>query len=881
MSRSRQFHISPYKPLTVKPSAGGKLMSNLSPDTAGIYNYTVKRDFRRVLDKEVRSEGYDYFWPNTSIPLGQQPFPNYPAVNEPITLEIMARQPNGRTAIIVGTPTTLFRYFALDNGAYFEGDGTPAEYYQNEGQPGTPYYDDNPGIWLVIGTGFSPNAQRWEAINTNGYLVLNNGVDLMVTYRVEEFEVRPIYEMREAGIASVGNIALDNSGLLVCADISEIDEAELVNILSLISSNGITASQAGSYGPSPFNATLVAGTVTSANPIFNLGSVGQTITFVNGISATINGYLTPTTVAVTNATDTVNPGIPFFLINPGTIDYTVVASAPIFDNTMAGRKIVWDDSGATVTITAFIDSTHVVVNSNSSIPAGTFGLNNPAAYAPYTDQNFISRIQYRIIWCMEPDEPRRFAAVVPGTILIGSNSLKLQYPALSFQELVGQQITILGAGVNAGNLTATLEFLAPDGMTCILDAVASTSVTNAGVQAADATGSLAGFMDLQDDGSPIIGMLSLLGYLVVYKDTAIMLGQYTGTIGSVFNFNGLNKYTGSKTLYYRYTLIKISAGGQDFHVFAGRNSFYRFDLVNQEPIEVETGEVCKNIFFNSVQLLPPGTDNVGVFAADNPITKQVFFCFPKGPGLDKALIYDYFTGQVNTTSAAYTAAAAVKRPVTGIQTGASEDWFIMGTSNGMVVKYGLTDTMPFISGGITCTQAGNTMTASAPFFSSDLVIGRSIQFPDLSVVNVVGYISPTQITVGGPAKTRVATQFSVISALWHRIGQPYDSVLASGLESFGKNFGEKDIEAWVLTLAGESPNSTLLFELIGGTSPSKTAVLGSRLFTNAEVQNAVGMLFRQNYFADRITVSGMNNPLEIVQRVLNIAGVDSRAFTER
>lgn len=856
-------------------------MSNLSPDTAGIYNYTVKRDFRRVLDKEVRSEGYDYFWPNTSIPLGQQPFPNYPAVNEPITLEIMARQPNGRTAFIAGTPTTLFRYFALDNGAYYTGDGTPAEYYEDEGQPGTPYYDDNPGIWIVIGKGFSPNAQRWEALNTNGYLVLNNGVDLMVTYRVEEFSVRPIYEMREAGIASVGNIALDNSGLLVCADISEIQSDQLVNLLSNISSNGVMASLAGSYGPSPFNATLIGGTVTAASAIFSPASVGQTITFVNGISATINAYISPTVVGVNDGADTVNPGIPFFLINPGTADFTVVASAPIFDNTMVGRTITWDGSGATTTITSFVDSTHVVVSSNSPVPAGTFALNNPAAYAPYTDQNFINRIQYRIIWCMEPDEPRRFAAIVPGSINAASNSLKLQYPALSFQELVGQQITILGAGVNAGNLTATLEFLAPDGMTCILDAVASTTVTNAGVQAADATGSLEGFMDLQDDGSAIIGMLSLLGYLVVYKDTAIMLGQYTGTIGSVFNFNGQNKYTGSKTLYYRYTLIKISAGGQDFHVFAGRNSFYRFDLVNQEPIEVETGEVCKNIFFDSVQLLPEGTDNIGVFAADNPITKQVFFCFPNGPGPDKALIYDYFTGQASTTSAAYTAAAAIKRPAAGIQTGASEDWFVMGTSNGMVVRYGLTDTKPFRSGAITCTQAGNTLTASAGFFTSDMVIGRSVQFPDLSVVNVVGYISPTQITVGGPAKARAATTFSIISAAWHRIGQPYDSVIASGIDSFGKTFGEKDIEAWVLKLSGKSPDSALLFELIGGTSPSETSVLGSRVFTNAQVQNAVGMLFRQNYFGDRITVSGMNNPLEIVQRVLNIAGVDSRAFTQR
>ena len=189
------------QPIEIRPSAGGRLMTGASSEAAGIANWTIKRDFRRDLDGEVRSEGCDQFAPDPSNPA-------QPATNgEPITLIAMVRQPNGRAAVVVGTKTTLYRYFGLDNGAYFE-DG-----YIEAG-----YFDDNPGNWITIGGGFSTSGRRWEALSINGYLVLNNAADLPLTYRVEELEARPIHELREQGIASVGTIA-EHDGILVCGDI--------------------------------------------------------------------------------------------------------------------------------------------------------------------------------------------------------------------------------------------------------------------------------------------------------------------------------------------------------------------------------------------------------------------------------------------------------------------------------------------------------------------------------------------------------------------------------------------------------------------------------------------------------------------------------------
>lgn len=1003
-------------------------MSYPSRDSVGVFNYRVKRDWRRLQDREIRAEGYDFFWPNTSLDLGDQPYPAAPSTNEPITLICEAIQPNGRRAIVAGTPTTLYRYFALDNGAYYTGDGTPQAYYTESG-PDTPYYDDNPGVWLVIGQGFSPVAQRWEAVSLNGWLILNNGVDLPVTYRVQDFNVLPIYEMRESGIASVGNITVSND-LLLCADISEISNniptnlpissgaitgtlasgvvtssqafftpswvglliqfqqgttttitgytdsshvtvadttdaistgqpftlfepnppTALTTLLSNLSSGTTTAAQAGNYGPSPFDATMTGGIVTASIPFFNSGMIGKILMFLDATQGTIINYLSPTQVQVDNLSDVVNPGQPFWLDTPGTVDYTVVASAPFFTAAMVGQFIIWP-SGDVRTITQFVDSEHVVVDSNAPVGSSVFSVNNPAAYAPYTDQTNISRIQYRILNGV-PGEPRRWASSAPASIVSGSVNLAFQYPMVSLQELIGQQIIILGAGILGGNLAATLISLDEASMNAVIDTPAITTVVNSPVQAFDTVGSLVSYTDLQDDGSAILGMLDLLGTLVVYKDTAIFVGSYVGQAGNVFNFNGNTVYRGSKTLHYRYTLVRLSTGGTDFHIFAGRNSFYRFDLITQEPTEVKESELCKNLFFDNVgipmtpgqELVPAGqmygvvtiptlpntayyyipgasetslqngtqsitataefiaqgysvtingtsgqpvtaslrlTNNIGVYAADNPITKEVFFCFPMTSAGDKALRFDYLTQTISTTSAAYTACCAVKRPASGIQVGPTEDWFVMGLQDGTVVRYGLTDTQPFNGGPVTASQSGTTVTANAPIFTADLVIGRSIQWSDQSVVNVVAYVSPTQVTVGASV-SRAADTFAIVPGIWHRTGQAYDSILESGLESFGTTFGEKALEAITVMLASQSPDTNLLLEVLGTINPNrKVTVLGSKLFTDLEITNTIGMLFYQNWYADRLTVSGVNNPCELIERLYNIAGIDSKAFIQR
>lgn len=933
-----------FRPITVKPKQGGKLMTAVSSEECGLYNYRRKLDWRRVMDAEWRAEGYDGFRPNVSIPLGQQPYPNYPDTDEPVTLVTMARQPNGRTAIIAATPTTIYRYFSLEDGAYFEGTGANA-YFEESGVD-APYFDDDPGEWLVIGTGFSTSGKRWQAVNINGYLVLNNQVDLPVTYRVEEYEVVPIYELREAGIASVGCIA-EYNGILMVGDVSEIHDDKLVEIMTPTDSGAVTASQTGSFFSGLMTATLTGNDVVATGAVFNFSHIGKTIRFLDGTARVITAVTSDTEATVGGDAYTISPGLPFYLLttvtesgsitatvaanvitasaaifdpahlglrirlgdvtrivanvtgvttavadgDPLTIttptnfsifgeEFIVTASAAIFTTDMVGLQLIWD-TGETREIVSFISDTKVVVDNDAAIASGGFSITNPDAYAPFTDQTYINRIQYRVAWSM-PDEPRRWAASVPGSITAGSNVITLDYPALSFEQ--GQEIIINGAGINGGNLTATILFISQANMKLTIDEFAATTIADTEVQQFDAVGSIVSFDDLQDDGSGIINMLELRGVLVIHKDTSIFLGLYNGPVEGPFTFRqayGSQKEAApasGKTLFYKHSLINVNG---EYQLYAGRNSFYRFDLTTETPSEFLPFEFCKDVFFGNVTL--EQTDLI--FAADNVLTKEIFLCFPSQTD-DKALRYDYFQGTVATTSAGFTAAASIKRPVSGgILVGASQDWFIMGTSAGAVLRYGLVDANVVSSGNVTATQAGTTITANAAIFSAEHV-GRTILFNGDILVHIAEYVSPTVVTAG-LAQNVTARTFRILPAIWNRAGEEYDSVLECGLEGFGNEFNEKTLDSFVPLLASgsdryPSPDGALEVEVLGARNTAEgAAVLGSTTLASPKTENLVPVFFVQNYFGDRLTVSGRNNPCQLVGRIYNIDGVNSRSFIRR
>ena len=132
-------------------------------------------------------------------------------------------------------------------------------------------------------------------------------------------------------------------------------------------------------------------------------------------------------------------------------------------------------------------------------------------------------------------------------------------------------------------------------------------------------------------------------------------------------------------MYYKNTLVNVDG---KYHVYAGRNGFYRFDLQNRQPKELAVMDLCSDIFFDSPDVNIGNSDKI--FSSFNTNTSEVWFMFPSSTD-DKAICLDTRYQTVSTTSIDVTAAASVKRPTINIQPVETEDWFVMGTSDGVLL----------------------------------------------------------------------------------------------------------------------------------------------------------------------------------------------------
>lgn len=210
----------PYQSKSVRPGDGGDLITQFSAEGVNINNYMEKLDWRREYDREVRREGHLYFKPNTSLPLGEQPYPAG-APGNPITLIGTARRPDGTTRTFAATQEEIFIYNSDDSETVYAASGPNTPVYELTGSNTPVYINTVPGTWDTVGTGYSTSGHRWEMVNVAGEVVFNNGYDLPQIYDWDNRRMRPIYELREQGIAFVGTIAEFN-GMLVLGDIAEI-----------------------------------------------------------------------------------------------------------------------------------------------------------------------------------------------------------------------------------------------------------------------------------------------------------------------------------------------------------------------------------------------------------------------------------------------------------------------------------------------------------------------------------------------------------------------------------------------------------------------------------------------------------------------------------
>ncbi len=889
-----------YTAIDCTPVHGGALMARTSAEKPGIVSYSEKRDFRRDLDEEIRAEGFDYLWPNELKSIGNQPFPYGQIAGEPITLIHHATRPNGQMALIAATPTRIWRYFTLDDGRYVLGDANGVFVL---GDANGPYFDENPGDWILIGENFVPNgpefiqvhsglvtvtqaigsnilvanaaffsasdvgkqvrldsgqiyqilsftdsthvvvngtqptaigpthfrvlsgSHRWEAITVNGWTVFNNGADLPWVYRLEWSFGRPLYELREVGVARVGTVGL-YGGILKLMDVSEIVSDKLSDNFELLDSGPTTATQIGSTYSALVTASQAAAStaVISSAAFFSAGMVSKYIRYTNGFKYKITAFTDNQHVTVDTPAPIAVSGLPFWIIDQdplsGTYSNIVTSSAGFFTADMVGLTIVWDN-GASRTITKFVNGTTVHVDSDGTIATGEFGIERRFSYGPYVFP-YVNRFQYRVMWSL-PGDPTRYGPVFLGSMGAGTYQLTLQAPQKSLH--VGDEILVVGAGAAGGNLTAKIVFISSIGKVLWLDTIAETAVTDAPISRSDAVGSMLGYEDLQDDGSAILRGIQLKTVFIILKDTSFFIARFTGNVDAPFEFSEPVPAVEHKGIHYRWTLAVVDA---EWLVYAGRSGFYRWDLTNQIPLDIKEFDLCANIFFDQATI--DNTDSI--FVANNAITRQLFFVFPSTTE-DRALVYEYKFKTCSTTSMAITAAATVKRPQSGLAVGTTEDWFVMGTAQGVVLLYGKVDKA--------LGQWNN---------SKEIYYRRG-------------------------------------SSPYSGVRSDYSSILQSGLSHFGDQFTEKDTKDFILYLASQMAGSTALapnvtFELFGTRNLAETkTLLLTYVVPQPETNNLIPFYFRAHYFQSRITVGGLDRNCRISGWAWSVSGVRSGSNIRR
>lgn len=571
-------------------TAGGQLLSqpSVSLENIGDPNYAIKVNLRRSGDQEIRQEGWVKFTPIVGQPVNAQYI-----WDGALQLNRLAEVVRGDgTRIVVGASATEIKAFNPQTAA-----------------------------WSVIGNGFSGAGTRWQVESINGYLVMNNTVDLPVYYRVGDPAVTPLYELRDVGVSAVRRITQIN-GFLFLGGITEIDSDQLNTWMTGYPNyvNTGTIAENANFAPTALQATKQFNVTTGAAALV----------------ATLPALQPPPTWWI--LIKKVDAGAGAVTTLPVVGDQTVNLAA------INDTALVWSDG---------------VSYFSKFFAGGVIPPANPYGIPP---ADIVNVIPYRTTWST-PGSPTNWAPQYGVYMTAASATLALPFATLALK--VGDLVAVLGGGPNGGTLGGDSTFPAGVPITAIAgNQVTLAESTDAGLtypltvrllRFAD-IGSVVGFYDVQGDGSAIVGMEPLSGKLQIYKETSIFIANYIAVAGSPFSF--IEKYVGYNQPLFPDAIISLN--GQ-YHLYPGQgNRFYVFDGLTG-PILFPPCDNARDFFFSGI------TNDTECWAIDNTLTKQLWFC---RPGL--VFAFDYVKNTPSVIDAQVDTAVFCKRPL------ASDDWFVIG-----------------------------------------------------------------------------------------------------------------------------------------------------------------------------------------------------------
>jgi hypothetical protein len=590
------------KSYTVRVVDGGALVTALSLENVGEKNYARKLNLRRFKDQEIRREGWQKFFGAT-----QYVFDGTESV---LRLAELVR-PNGDRVIVGASRTKLKKY------------------------------DTGTALWADISGGltFSSSGKRWQAATCNGYLILNNGVDLPVSYRVEDAAVTPIYEMRQVGIARVGRIC-EYNGFLMLGDITEI-KADQLDVWM----NGYASYSQATNSTKNANFSVVIGDHQNR---FDVTTAASTIT-------------------ATLPTLTFDQKMYFWLKKVDAGAGTVVTSPVIADEA--------------VTLSA-VNDTALVWWTGTDWAAKIFASGTIPSTDPYgTPPTSITQRKPWAVANSEYGEPTRWAPAfdsvmaaagtsvvlpfVPSTWTAGQTRVAVINGGPSGATLGGQTgyedgvlVTAIGAFVaSAMGAAITLE-VTTNGSIAYPRVVTTTRWTD--------ISTIVARYNLVGDGSEITGLDKLGELLIVSRKTGFYVGRYTGDATDPFVFTP--KYQGSNVPGWGDCIANMSGDAILYPTLDGR--FYIFDGISWPTLHA----ICDNasaLFFTGT------TQTTECFVVDNPATKELWFC-----NGTLVFAYDYEFETVSEIDAVVAAGVWALKP------GATDSWFVLAIGRFTYV-YGL------------------------------------------------------------------------------------------------------------------------------------------------------------------------------------------------
>lgn len=489
------------------------------------------------------------------------------------------------------------------------------------------------GTWSTIGSGYSSSGLRWQVATMDGYLIANNGVDLPFTYRVGDSAVTPIYELREVGVASAGRMEIYNS-FVVFADIVEI-YAEVLQLLM--------------RGWS----TFTSGTTTAKNANFTI------------LNAEVDDTFSVTTGASTiTATLPSSPPSGFYVwiakVDAGAgrvVTSPVIETSPVVLTSQNDKALVYYDIATKKWVAV-------------TFPLGVIPSDTQYGLVP-------SYITNHVPWLIvtgEYGEPRNWAPVFDVYMAASSATITLPFASTAF--VAGQtRVAVIGGGPLGGTLGGQEGYengilvTAVSGRTLTIEIPTNVDLVyprTVQVTRWEDVSTLSGRYSIQDDNSPITGLSVLRNWLVVWRETGIYLGRFTGDPSAPFVFTP--KYAGSNVPLWGDCIASIKG---DYLLYPSRgNRMYRFDGVSWPEID-EVCDASASLFFDDVD----SADEV--FCFDNPITKEVFFVYP-----DTTLCYDYDQDTLSVFDQGFDAGAAIHKP------GSNDEWVVLSIGR-FIYTYGL------------------------------------------------------------------------------------------------------------------------------------------------------------------------------------------------